>query len=44
MLFRSVQAGAGVVLDSDPEFEWEESRNKAKGVFAALDQAERGLE
>jgi anthranilate synthase component 1 len=39
-----VQAGAGVVLDSDPEFEWEESRNKAKGVFAALDQAERGLE
>jgi anthranilate synthase component 1 len=39
-----VQAGAGVVLDSDPEFEWEESRNKARGVFAALDQAERGLE
>lgn len=40
----SVQAGAGVVLDSDPEREWEESRNKAKGVFAALDQAERGIE
>ncbi len=39
-----VQAGAGVVLDSDPEFEYEESRNKARGVFAALDQAERGLE
>ena len=39
-----VQAGAGIVLDSDPEAEWEESRNKAKGVFAALDLAERGLE
>lgn len=39
-----VQAGAGVVLDSDPTREWEETRNKAKGVFAALDLAERGLE
>jgi anthranilate synthase component 1 len=38
-----VQAGAGVVLDSDPAREFDESRNKARGVFAALDEAERGL-
>ena len=31
-----VQAGAGIVADSDPEFELEETRNKARGMLAAL--------
>jgi anthranilate synthase component 1 len=30
-----VQAGGGVVADSDPTLEWEESRNKARAVFRA---------
>lgn len=35
-----VQAGAGVVYDSDPEMEYEETRNKAFGVISALNWAE----
>jgi anthranilate synthase component 1 len=35
-----VQAGAGVVADSDPAFEYEESMNKAAVMFRALEQAE----
>jgi len=31
-----VQAGAGIVADSDPDREWEEIRNKAKVLFRAL--------
>ncbi|MDP8255848.1 MAG: anthranilate synthase component I [Candidatus Alcyoniella australis] len=31
-----VQAGAGIVADSQPELEHEETRNKARAVFAAL--------
>ncbi len=31
-----VQAGAGIVADSDPEREWEEIRNKARILFRAL--------
>jgi anthranilate synthase component 1 len=31
-----VQAGAGVVFDSDPDAEYEECRNKARAAFAAL--------
>ena len=31
-----VQAGAGIVADSDPEREWEEIRNKARVLFRAL--------
>ena len=34
-----VQAGGGVVADSDPEFEYEETRNKAKAIFHAADLA-----
>lgn len=30
-----IQAGAGLVADSDPDLEYEESRNKAKGVLQA---------
>jgi anthranilate synthase component 1 len=35
-----VQAGAGVVADSDPEFEHQECLNKARALFAAIEQAE----
>lgn len=31
-----VQAGAGIVADSQPEFEYEETRNKARGMMKAL--------
>lgn len=36
-----VQAGAGIVLDSDPESEHEECRNKARALFRAAEQAHR---
>ncbi|MBD3295996.1 MAG: anthranilate synthase component I [Candidatus Omnitrophica bacterium] len=39
-----VQAGAGIVLDSVPELEYEETRNKARGMLKAIDAAEKGLE
>lgn len=35
-----VQAGAGIVFDSDPEREYEECRQKARALIAALDDAE----
>lgn len=35
-----VNAGAGIVLDSDPEGEYEETRNKAKSVLKAIKLAE----
>ena len=36
-----VQAGGGVVADSVPEAEYEETVNKAKALFAAADEAVR---
>ena len=36
-----VQAGGGVVADSDPEAEFQESNNKAKAILRAADQAGR---
>lgn len=39
----TVRAGAGVVLDSDPKSEADETRHKAAGVLDALNLAERGL-
>ena len=39
----SVQAGGGIVADSDPTAEYFESINKAKAVFEAVRYAERGL-
>ncbi|HPJ98678.1 MAG TPA: chorismate-binding protein, partial [Candidatus Hydrogenedentes bacterium] len=39
-----VQAGAGIVSDSVPEREYEETVNKAKALFRAVEFAERGLE
>jgi anthranilate synthase component 1 len=39
-----VQAGAGIVADSVPEREYEESANKARAVLKALEIAHRGGE
>ena len=38
-----LQAGAGIVADSDPEKEFEECVNKAKGVLKAVEMAAKGL-
>lgn len=37
-----VQAGAGIVHDSDPQKEFEECQHKARALLAAIDDAERG--
>jgi anthranilate synthase component 1 len=39
-----VQAGAGIVADSVPEREYQETVNKAKALLSAIDLAEQGLE
>ncbi len=36
-----VQAGAGIVADSEPDFEQQECINKAKALFRAADEARR---
>ena len=38
----SVQAGAGIVADSEPEREHQETINKAKALARAVEMAERG--
>jgi anthranilate synthase component 1 len=38
-----IQAGAGIVADSDPEKEYKETVNKAKGMFKAIEMAENDL-
>ncbi|MEN1972242.1 anthranilate synthase component I [Luteimonas sp. MJ204] len=38
-----VQAGAGIVYDSDPVKEWEETMNKGRALFRAVAQAAQGL-
>ena len=38
-----LQAGAGVVLDSDPGAEWQETVNKAAALGRAIDLAERAF-
>ena len=38
-----VQAGAGIVADSDPEKEYDETLNKAQAIFSAIQLAEEGL-
>ena len=35
-----IQAGAGIVADSVPEHEYQESLNKAQALLSAIDQAE----
>ena len=39
----TVEAGAGIVADSIPEREYEECVNKARGLFRAIELAEKGL-
>lgn len=39
-----LQAGAGIVYDSDPAREYEETQNKARAMFQAVEFAEKGLE
>jgi anthranilate synthase component 1 len=38
-----LQAGAGIVADSHPAAEYEETRDKARALIQALEMAERGL-
>jgi anthranilate synthase component 1 len=38
-----IQAGAGIVADSDPVKEFEETLNKARGLRRAVELAEKGL-
>jgi anthranilate synthase component 1 len=39
-----IQAGAGIVADSDPEAEYQETVSKAMGMMQAIDMAASGLE
>ena len=39
-----VQAGAGVVADSVPQSEWDETENKAKAVLRAAEMVQAGLD
>ncbi len=39
-----VQAGAGIVADSDPSREWQECRSKAEAVIRAITRAQTDLE
>ncbi len=39
-----LQAGAGIVADSDPATEWQETVNKGMAVIKAIELAEGGLE
>lgn len=38
-----IQVGAGIVYDSVPRKEWEETMNKARAIFRAVTMAESGL-
>jgi anthranilate synthase component 1 len=40
----TIQAGAGIVYDSIPEMEWQETMNKARAIFRAVAMAEAGLD
>jgi anthranilate synthase component 1 len=40
----TIQAGAGIVADSDPEREYQETMNKARGMLRAIELAEAGLD
>ncbi len=39
-----IQAGAGIVYDSVPSNEWDETMNKGRAVFRAVAMAEQGLD
>jgi anthranilate synthase component 1 len=40
----TLQAGGGIVADSDPEAEYQESRNKAQALIQAIDMAREGAD
>ena len=40
----NVQAGAGIVADSVPKYEWKETLNKARAMVVAAEMASNGLE
>jgi anthranilate synthase component 1 len=40
----TIQAGAGIVADSVPEREYQETMNKARGMLRAIELAEAGLD
>jgi anthranilate synthase component 1 len=39
-----IQAGAGIVADSVPAYEWKETMNKGRAIFRAVAMAEAGLD
>ncbi len=39
-----VQAGGGIVADSEPDAEWQETQSKAKALLRAAEMAESGLD
>jgi anthranilate synthase component I len=39
-----IQAGAGIVADSQPAAEFEETRDKARALIQALEMADRGVD
>jgi len=39
-----IQTGAGIVADSDPTREYEETCNKARAMMRSIEMAEQGLE
>ena len=40
----SIQAGAGIVADSIPKYEWKETRNKARAMVKAVELATTGFD
>ena len=38
-----IQAGAGIVADSVPEYEWKETLSKARALFSALEMVSSGM-
>ena len=40
----TIQVGAGIVADSEPDREYQETMNKARGMLRAIEMAEAGLE
>ena len=39
-----IQAGAGVVYDSVPQAEWDETMSKARAIFTAAAEVSKGLD
>ena len=38
-----IQAGAGIVADSNPDLEWQETMNKGRAIFRAVAMAQTGF-